>query len=64
MGVLFSGANAAQAAPPVNAPTVAEPASAVDEMPNPAEDERRDARQTALRAVLNGTATIENRGGS
>jgi immune inhibitor A len=64
MGVLFTGANAAQAAPLANAPTVAEPTNAVDEMPNPAEDQRRDARQTAIQEVLNGTAKVENRNGS
>jgi len=64
MGVLFTGANAAQAAPLANAPTVAEPTNAVDEMPDPLEDQRRDARQIAIEQVINGTAKIENRNGS
>jgi immune inhibitor A len=61
--VLLAAAPAGAA--PGRAPTPsAETATPIDELPNPLEDKRRDARETALNMVLNGKATAERRGDS
>jgi len=62
MGVL-AGGGAAHAVPAKQAPTV-DAASPSDELPNPLEDKRRDAREVAISQVLNGQATPEKRGSS
>ena len=57
--VVAAGLPAGAAPPPGSAPTV-EPAAAPpgpDELPNPLEDKRRELRQEALTAVVNGEAT-------
>ena len=58
-------ASAPASATPALAPTTsAETAATVDELPNPLEDKRRDARETALNMVLSGEAKAEQRGAS
>ena len=48
---------------PSDGSTATTPAAAsVDDLPNPAEEKRRELRQAALTAVLNGDAVIEQRG--
>ncbi|MFI5713369.1 immune inhibitor A domain-containing protein [Kribbella sp. NPDC051620] len=62
---LASAGNAAQLpAGAAAAPSVSEPAATSDELPNPAEDKRRELREEALTKVLNGTAKAEKRGAS
>ena len=54
----------ASAAPPPDDPTASGPAAAPDELPNPAEEKRRELRETAIQQVLSGEAVIEQRGAS
>ena len=63
----LSMASAGNAAPPrevAAAPTASEPVAASDDLPNPAEEKRRELREEGLTKVLNGTAKAEKRGAS
>ncbi|NUT37771.1 MAG: M6 family metalloprotease domain-containing protein [Hamadaea sp.] len=59
-----AGAAAGQAVSPAAVVGVAEPSSAVDDLPNPLEDKRRELREQGLTSVLNGERTAERRGNS
>ena len=62
-GVLLTASGAA-AAPSPAPRTTTETAPGHDDLPNPLEEKRRDARATALSLVLNGKATPQKRGAS
>ncbi|GAA2599544.1 immune inhibitor A [Dactylosporangium fulvum] len=62
MGV-FVGGGAAHAVPAKQPPSF-DTASPSDELPNPAEEKRREAREVALSQVLSGQAATEKRGAS
>src|SRR4051794_17098729 len=61
---MASAGNAATQREALASPSVTEPAATSDELPNPAEEKRRDLREEALTKVLNGTAKVEKRGAS
>ncbi|GAA0744768.1 immune inhibitor A [Dactylosporangium roseum] len=62
MGV-FVGGGAAHAVPAKQPPSF-DTAAPSDELPNPAEEKRREAREVALSKVLSGQAATEKRGAS
>ncbi|MFI7602791.1 immune inhibitor A domain-containing protein [Actinoplanes sp. NPDC049681] len=63
-GVGISLPTVAQAAPPVEPTPAASKRAAMDDLPNPVEDKRRELRQEALNGVLKGEIKTQERGGS
>ena len=54
----------ASGSPPVGTKQGAAKPAIVDDLPNPAEEKRRELRKVAIQDVINGTAKVENRNGS
>jgi immune inhibitor A len=54
----------ASAAPPDGSKTAGVRTSISDDLPNPAEEKRRELREAALQKVIHGTAKVEQRGAS
>ncbi|MEV4703607.1 immune inhibitor A domain-containing protein [Actinoplanes sp. NPDC049316] len=63
-GVGISLPTVAQAAPPVEPTPAASKRAAMDDLPNPVEDKRRELRQEAINGVLKGDIKTQRRGGS
>ncbi|MBN1172597.1 MAG: protease, partial [Micromonosporaceae bacterium] len=61
---VFAASAPAFAAPTRSPAATAEPQLAEDDLPNPLEDKRREARESALNGVLTGDISVEERGAS
>lgn len=66
LGGLANGlaATASPAKAPIGPPEAANTRPAIDELPNPLEEKRRESRQVALTDVINGERPVERRGPS
>jgi immune inhibitor A len=62
--IAVAASHIAAAPPPIDRPAGGTAGAPSDELPNPLEEQRRARRDEAITAVLNGEATVEQRGAS